>query len=41
LKAPKFEKLLPKMKATRFIQIDRALTLLADAKLANLVPLIQ
>jgi hypothetical protein len=31
---------LPKMKATRFIQIDRGLTLLADAKLANLVPLV-
>jgi len=37
--APKFEKVLPKAKATRFIQIDRALTLLADAKLATLIPL--
>jgi len=37
--APKFEKVLPKTKATRFIQIDRLPTLLADANLANLVPL--
>ena len=38
--APKFEKILPKIKAIRFIQIDRALSLVADAKLATLVPLI-
>jgi hypothetical protein len=37
--APKFAKILPKAKAWRFIQVDRALTLIADAKLASLVPL--
>lgn len=37
--APKFAKVLPKPKAARFLQVDRALTLIADAKLASMMPL--
>jgi len=37
--APKFAKVLPKAKAARFLQVDRALTLIADAKLASMMPL--
>jgi len=37
--APKFEKVLPKAKAIRFIQIDRALMLFSDAKVAAIVPI--
>jgi len=37
--APKFTKVLPKAKAARFLQVDRALTLIADAKLASMMPL--
>ena len=38
--APKFAKVLPKAKAARVLQIDRALTLITDAKLASMVPLL-
>ena len=38
--APKFAKVLPKEKAARFIQVERALTLIVDAKLASMVPLL-
>ena len=38
--APKFAKVLPKGKAARVLQVDRALTLIADAKLAAMVPLL-
>jgi hypothetical protein len=38
--APRFAKVLPKEKAARFIQVERALTLIADAKLASMVPLL-
>jgi hypothetical protein len=37
--APKFAKVLPKSKTARFLQVDRALTLIADAKLASMMPL--
>ena len=37
--APKFAKVLPKSKVARFLQVDRALTLVADAKLASMMPL--
>jgi hypothetical protein len=37
--APKFAKVLPKEKTARFLQVDRALTLIADAKLASMMPL--
>ncbi|HZJ53759.1 MAG TPA: hypothetical protein VFD38_06430 [Myxococcaceae bacterium] len=37
--APRFAKVLPKAKAMRFLQVERALTLIADAKLAAMVPL--
>jgi hypothetical protein len=37
--APKFAKVLPKAKTARFLQVDRALTLIADAKLASMMPL--
>jgi hypothetical protein len=37
--APKFAKVLPKGKTARFLQVDRALTLIADAKLASMMPL--
>jgi Spy/CpxP family protein refolding chaperone len=37
--APRFAKVLPKAKAARFLQVDRALTLVADAKLASMMPL--
>ena len=38
--APKFAKVLPKGKTARFLQVDRALTLIADAKLASMMPLL-
>jgi hypothetical protein len=38
--APKFAKVLPKEKAARFLQVERALSLVADAKLATIVPLL-
>ena len=38
--APKFAKVLPKAKAARVLQVDRALTLITDAKLASMVPLL-
>jgi hypothetical protein len=38
--APKFAKVLPRAKAARVLQVDRALTLIADAKLASMVPLL-
>ena len=38
--APRFAKVLPREKAARFIQVERALTLIADAKLASMVPLL-
>ena len=38
--APKFAKVLPKGKAARFLQVDRALTLISDAKLASMMPLL-
>ena len=38
--APKFAKVLPKAKAARVLQVDRALTLITDAKLALMVPLL-
>ncbi|HET9155747.1 MAG TPA: hypothetical protein VFN91_03705 [Myxococcaceae bacterium] len=37
---PKFAKVLPKAKAARVLQVDRALTLITDAKLASMVPLL-
>jgi Spy/CpxP family protein refolding chaperone len=37
--APRFAKVLPRAKAMRFMQVERALTLIADAKLAAMVPL--
>jgi len=37
--APKFAKVLPKQKTARFLQVDRALTLITDAKLASMMPL--
>jgi len=37
--APRFAKVLPRPKAARFLQVDRALMLIADAKLASMVPL--
>ena len=38
--APKFAKVLPKAKAARVLQVDRALSLMIDAKLASMVPLL-
>jgi Spy/CpxP family protein refolding chaperone len=38
--APRFAKVLPREKAARFLQVERALSLIADAKLASLVPLL-
>jgi hypothetical protein len=38
--APKFAKVLPKAKAARVLQVDRALSLIIDAKLASMVPLL-
>jgi hypothetical protein len=38
--APRFAKVLPKGKVARFLQVDRALTLIADAKLASMMPLL-
>jgi hypothetical protein len=38
--APKFAKVLPKAKVARFLQVDRALSLIADAKLASMMPLL-
>lgn len=38
--APRFAKVLPKAKAARVLQVDRALTLITDAKLAAMVPLL-
>lgn len=38
--APKFAKVLPKAKVARVLQVDRALTLITDAKLASMVPLL-
>ena len=38
--APRFAKVLPKEKAARFIQVERALTLIVGAKLASMVPLL-
>jgi Spy/CpxP family protein refolding chaperone len=38
--APKFAKVLPKSKAARVLQVDRALSLIIDAKLASMVPLL-
>jgi hypothetical protein len=38
--APRFAKILPREKAARFLQVERALSLLADAKLAEIVPLL-
>jgi len=38
--APRFAKVLPRDKAARFLQVERALSLIADAKLAALMPLL-
>jgi hypothetical protein len=38
--APRFAKVLPREKAARFLQVERALSLVADAKLAAIVPLL-
>ena len=38
--APRFAKILPREKAARFLQVERALSLVADAKLASMVPLL-
>jgi hypothetical protein len=38
--APRFAKVLPKEKAARFIQVERALTLIVDAKVASMIPLL-
>jgi Spy/CpxP family protein refolding chaperone len=38
--APKFAKVLPRSKAARVLQVDRALSLIIDAKLASMVPLL-
>jgi hypothetical protein len=38
--APRFAKILPTEKAARFLQVERALSLVADAKLASMVPLL-
>jgi hypothetical protein len=38
--APRFAKILPREKTARFLQVERALTLIADAKLAGMMPLL-
>lgn len=38
--APRFAKVLPMEKAARFLQVERALSLVADAKLASMMPLL-
>ena len=38
--APRFAKILPREKAVRFLQVERALSLITDAKLAAMMPLL-